>query len=406
MADFPLSVGLLTGAQDPHYSHGLALALAARGVSVDFIGSDDLDGPALRRAPQIRFLNLRGSQRRDAGAVQKLRRVMRYYVRLANYAMVATPGVLHILWNNKFELLDRTVLMLYYRMCGRRIVLTAHNVNQRRRDGGDSLANRLTLKIQYRLCDHIFVHTDKMKRELVEEYGTSASRISVIPYGINNMVPAGTIEAGEAKARLGISPTDRTLLFYGQIGPYKGIDLLADAFETLARSDASYRLIIAGRPKPGTEASWREVQARLQPLVDQRRVVLDIRHIPDEDTERYFMAADLLVLPYRDIFQSGVLFLGYRYGLPVVATDVGSFREDVVEGRTGFLCPPENASELASAIDRYFASELFQALPVKRPEIRRIAEASHSWDTVAALTCETYAHVLGGHCSERAAVTT
>jgi glycosyltransferase involved in cell wall biosynthesis len=118
------------------------------------------------------------------------------------------------------------------------------------------------------------------------------------------------------------------------------------------------------------------------------------------------MAADLLVLPYRDIFQSGVLFLGYRYGLPVVATDVGSFREDVVEGRTGFLCPPENASELASAIDRYFASELFQALPVKRPEIRRIAEASHSWDTVAALTCETYAHVLGGHCSERAAVTT
>jgi glycosyltransferase involved in cell wall biosynthesis len=360
----------------------------------------------LRSAPKIRFLNFRGSQRRDAGALEKFRRVVRYYARLANYAMVATPGVLHILWNNKFELLDRTVLMLYYRMCGRRIVLTAHNVNQRRRDGGDSLANRLTLKIQYRLCDHIFVHTDKMKRELVDEYGTSASRISVIPYGINNMVPAGTIEAPEAKARLDISRENRTLLFYGQIGPYKGIDLLADAFDRLASSNASYRLIIAGRPKPGAETSWRDVQARLQPLVDDGRVILDIRHIPDEDTERYFMAADLLVLPYRDIFQSGVLFLGYRYGLPVVATDVGSFRQDIVEGRTGFLCPPENANALAGAIDRYFESELFHALPTRREEIRRLAEVSHSWETVAALTCDTYAHVLGDTNSDRAAVTT
>jgi glycosyltransferase involved in cell wall biosynthesis len=406
MADSPLSVGLLTGAQDPHYSHGLALALAARGVSVDFVGSDDLDAPALRREPKIRFLNFRGSQQRDVGALQKLRRVLTYYVRLANYSMVATPGVLHILWNNKFELLDRTALMLFYRMCGRRIVLTAHNINQRRRDGGDSVSNRLTLKIQYRLCDHIFVHTDKMKRELVEEYGTSGSRISVIPYGINNMVPAGTIDAAAAKARLGVSPTDRTLLFYGQIGPYKGVDLLAGAFETLATSDGRYRLIIAGRPKPGADASWREVQARLQPLADARRVILDIRHIPDEDTQRYFMAADVLVLPYRDIFQSGVLFLGYRYGLPVVATDVGSFRQDIVEGRTGFLCPPENANELASAIARYFDSELFQSLPTRREEIRRIAEASHSWDTVAALTCDTYAQVLGRNYSERAAFTT
>jgi glycosyltransferase involved in cell wall biosynthesis len=85
---------------------------------------------------------------------------------------------------------------------------------------------------------------------------------------------------------------------------------------------------------------------------------------------------------------------------------VGSFRQDIVEGRMGFLCPSENANALASAIARYFDSELFQALPIRREEIRRLAEASHSWDTVAALTCDTYAQVLGDNYSERTALTT
>jgi D-inositol-3-phosphate glycosyltransferase len=406
MADTRLRIGLLTGAQDLHYAHGLALALAARGVALDFIGCDELDSPALRACPQIQFLNFRGSQQRNVSAIEKLQRVAAYYARLVKYAAVATPRVFHILWNNKFELLDRTVLMLYYRMCGRRVILTAHNVNRRRRDGTDTLANRLTLKIQYRLCDHIFVHTEKMKRELVDDYGTAENRVSVIPYGINNIVPSGSVSCADAKAHLGISPEDRTLLFFGHIGPYKGTDLLVSAFELLTARRGRYRLIIAGRPKPGAPQYWLDLQSRLQPFVDDGRVILDIRHIADEDTEQYFMAADVLVLPYRHIFQSGVLFLGYRYGLPVVATDVGSFREDIVEGRTGFLCPPENARELASAIDRYFDSDLFHELPRRREEIRRLAEASHSWDTVAALTCDTYAHVLGDPSSERAPVTT
>ncbi len=69
-----------------------------------------------------------------------------------------------------------------------------------------------------------------------------------------------------------------------------------------------------------------------------------------------------MVLPYKEIFQSGVLFLAYPFGLPVVATDVGSFREEIVEGSTGFLCKPGDPAELAKAVETYFASDLYKNL--------------------------------------------
>ena len=72
--------------------------------------------------------------------------------------------------------------MLYYRLLGKRIVLTAHNVNAGKRDANDSLRNRLSLKIQYRLSDHIFVHTDEMKSELFSHFTVAAGKVSVIPF--------------------------------------------------------------------------------------------------------------------------------------------------------------------------------------------------------------------------------
>ncbi len=94
--------------------------------------------------------------------------------------------------------------MLFYRLLGKRIVLTVHNVNAGRRDSKDTPLNRLTLRIQYRLADHIFVHTEKMKLELIEEFGVQGHRVTVIPFGINNAVPNTRLTPSEARQRLGI----------------------------------------------------------------------------------------------------------------------------------------------------------------------------------------------------------
>ncbi len=264
-----MPIALLTGGGDQPYAFGLATALIASGVGLDIIAGDELDSPQFHRAPGVRFLNLRGDQRPDARLGTKLARVLRYYARLLRYAATAHPRVFHILWNNKFDVIDRTALMLYYRLLGKRIVLTVHNVNAGRRDASDTALNRFTLRFQYRFADHLFVHTDKMKTELVDAFGVRPSAVTVIPFGINNAVPNTSLTPAQAKQHLGIASNEKTLLFFGNIAPYKGLEYLATAFQQLLAESADYRLIIAGRPK-GSEAYWKTIQPHLTGIAHDR----------------------------------------------------------------------------------------------------------------------------------------
>ena len=390
-----IEMGLLTGCQDRPYAFGLAMALVAQGVGVDVIGGDEIDSPELHVTPNLRFLNFRGDQHAKASVAKKLSNLALYYGRLMRYAARSTPKLLHILWNNKIEWFDRTILMLYYKALGKRVALTAHNVNQARRDAKDSPLNRLTLKIQYRLCDHIFVHTQKMKDELCQDFGVAEKAVTVIRHPINNAFPDTELTPIEAKRRLGLREDEKTVLFFGRIRPYKGIEHLLAAFRPLAAAHSNYRLIIAGEPKKGSEEYREEIEQIVQRDFEPGRIVLRIQFIPDEEMEIYLKGADVLVLPYKEIFQSGVLFLAYSFGLPVVATDVGSFREEIVEGSTGFLCQPGDPAELAKAIEKYFTSDLYRNLKVRRQELKDYADANHSWNAVADLTRNAYAQMLG-----------
>src|SRR5271166_6002747 len=195
-------VAVLTGGGDRPYALGFAATLVSQGVPFDFVASDELDDPELHRSPLVHFLNLRKEMRSNVSGVRKVVRVLLYYWRLLLYAASAKPKLLHILWNNKFAVLDRTLLMLYYRAFGKRIVLTAHNVNAAQRDGNDSFVNGLTLRIQYLLADHIFVHTEQMRQALRTGFGITAAKVSVIPFGINSTVPNTALTSKEARQRL------------------------------------------------------------------------------------------------------------------------------------------------------------------------------------------------------------
>lgn len=389
-----IAVALLTGGADRPYALGLARELSSRGVALDFIGSDELDSPVFHVAPNVKFLNLRGDQRHDVNLARKVSRVLRYYARLILYAATAKPRIFHILWNNKFETFDRTVLMLYYRLLGKTIVLTAHNVNAGVRDSKDSLLNRFTLRIQYRLTAHIFVHTEKMKSELIREYGMLENRVTVIPFGVNNAVRHSSLTPNEAKQQLGIRSSERTILFFGNIKPYKGLECLAEAFQQILSRDRDYRMIIAGRAEEG-DKYWSAIKGALNDQIVKGTVLLRAEYIPDDETEIYFKAADVLALPYKYIYESGVLFLGFSFGLPAVVADVGSLREEIREGETGFVFRPEDPVDLASAIERYFASDLYANLSSRRQAVRRRVAEQHSWDTVGDMTVRVYAKLLG-----------
>jgi len=284
--------------------------------------------------------------------------------------------------------------MLYYRLFGKRIIFTAHNVNMRKRDGRDSWLNRLTLGIQYRLCRQILVHTPAMKDELIADFKIPSQRVTVIPFGVNNTCPSSALGRQEARERLGLGLTEKVLLFFGQIAPYKGLEYLVSAFSELAKQDPDYRLLIAGKVKKGYSAYWSDIQSRINANEIHRRVLTRIEHIPDTEVERYFKAADVVVIPYVEIFQSGVPFLSYSFGLPVIATDVGSLRDDIVEGETGFLCRPKDPADLARTIETYFSSDLYQDLEARRRRIQASANDRYSWSRVGEILDAVYRKVL------------
>jgi D-inositol-3-phosphate glycosyltransferase len=168
---------------------------------------------------------------------------------------------------------------------------------------------------------------------------------------------------------------------------------LVEAFDRVAGQEPSARLIIAGLPKDCWDY-WKKIQATLQARSWRDRLIQKIEYIPDRDIELYFKAADVSVLPYVHIFQSGIFFLAYSFGLPVIATDVGSLREDIIEGETGFVCEPQNASDLARAIQKYFQSDLYHHPESRRHEILRLANKKHSWSEVASITTAVYQELL------------
>jgi glycosyltransferase involved in cell wall biosynthesis len=234
-----------------------------------------------------------------------------------------------------------------------------------------------------------------MKAELTDDFGVSEHAVTVIPFGINDSMPSTNLTRGEARQRLGLQEDDRTILFFGNVRPYKGLEYLVEAFNLLG--DDHYRLIIAGEPKKDTAVYMRQIEDAIERAGSRSRIIEKLEFVADDQAELYFKASDVAVLPYTVVFQSGVLFTAYSYGLPVIATDVGSLSEDIAPGETGLLCRARDAEDLARAIREYFESDLYRTLDSRRQGIRNYALARHSWDEVGELTRKVYADLLAAN---------
>ena len=151
------------------------------------------------KSKNVVYYNLRGDQKSDAPMKEKIVRVLRYYFKLMKYAAETESQLFHIQWLNKFTYFDRTLLNIYYKVLGKKLVFTAHDINYRKLVGSDTLMNSLSLKFMYKIVDHIIVHTDKMKLELVKNYHVREGKISVIPFGINEVMPKTDLTSGQAK---------------------------------------------------------------------------------------------------------------------------------------------------------------------------------------------------------------
>src|ERR1700721_2215116 len=142
-----MEVGLFTGGRDRPYAVGLVKALMSQGICLHVAGGDELECPEIQASSRLELINLHGRQCPNSSHFCKALRVLSYYGQLIPYAAVAKPKIFHTLWNGKFEYFDRTLLVLYFKLLGKKVAFTAHNVNAGKRDSNDSLVNLLTFRL-------------------------------------------------------------------------------------------------------------------------------------------------------------------------------------------------------------------------------------------------------------------
>jgi glycosyltransferase involved in cell wall biosynthesis len=301
------------------------------------------------------------------------------------WLLVSRPDVVHFQWLADADR-DRA-FMRALRALGVPVVLTAHDVLSLERDSEAERAARGRL---YRAADRVVAHSETDRQRLVEIYGLGRDAAAVVPHGAYDFRfgRPGTIGRDEARQQLGIPIGRKVLLFFGLIKRYKGLKYLLSAFDRIERSRDDTMLWIVGDIARGDAEDFRSESDRLARLAGRERVRTRIGYVPVEDIPTYFAAADLVVLPYSETSQSGVLLSAYGAGKPVVVTDVGSLAETVEEGKTGVVVPARDPEAIARAALGLLAD------PARLEEMgqraRQLAQSSYSWYAVARRTVEVY----------------
>jgi glycosyltransferase involved in cell wall biosynthesis len=278
------------------------------------------------------------------------------WIRLLRALKAARADLIHITGVHETS----PVVCLVGRMLGKPVVYTVHDPEAH---PGVPLAIRIADWLTARLASALIVLTVR-GRTALESKGIQSERVHLIPHPIYSVL----------RRRRGTKPrSEKMALYFGRLEPYKGLDVLANAFGLVRRELKGWRLMIAGGGTPPAS------------LIDAPTTEIELlnRYLPDEEVATLMERARFVVLPYTSATQSGVIAMAYAFGRPVIASDVGGLGEMVVQGKTGVLVPPRDERALAAAM-RWLAGDSrrlsrmrrnIAALSRGRWNPRRIAQA-------------------------------
>jgi D-inositol-3-phosphate glycosyltransferase len=366
----------------PLYDANLCHCLAARGHEVTLATSEFLFEPVsplegyaveyafFRHVPLKRWRFARQALKAGAYPFDM--------ARWSSKTSPARPDVVHVQWS----LLPPLDARIYARLrrAGARIVHTAHDVEPL----AGTTWTAAGFSRLYRQADAVIVHAEEGRRRLVEGHGVTASRVYIVPMGGPGAYAPEPLARDEARKQLGLPADGPYLLFFGLIKQHKGLDVLLDALAVARRERPELRLLVAGEPM----GSWRPYARRIESLGLDGSVDLRLGYIPNDRTHLFFGAADVVVLPYREIFQSGVALAAYGFERAVVATRVGGLPELVDDDVTGFLTPAGDPDALARALLRALADPA--ALARMGAAGASLVRERHNWERIAALHEEIY----------------
>ncbi|MFZ9612706.1 MAG: glycosyltransferase [Crocinitomicaceae bacterium] len=245
-------------------------------------------------------------------------------------------------------------------------IAVIHNLIPHEKRFFDHAFNRYFL----RAYDGFVVLSDAVKTDVLSVYPEAKTILlkhpSYLQYGkrMNRM---------EACEKLGLDSAKQTVLFFGLIRDYKGLDILLKAFSEL---DASFQLVIAGEVYGD-----RKLYTELIAASKNTQIYFHDRFIPSEEVAVYFSAADLCVLPYKSATQSGIKALCDAFQVPVLVSRVGGLSEEIIAGETGFVIAEMSALSIAQQIKQITTSnslsKVQKNLQLQAPSIE------NEWDEFA-----------------------
>jgi glycosyltransferase involved in cell wall biosynthesis len=347
-------------AYTPPYDRALCAALARAGADVELVTAPFPHG----EVPAARGFTVREDFYRHApvGRGRRWARLITHVPDMLRASRIAAD-VVHFQWL-AVQAIDQHLLRAFERPR----VLTAHDVLPREPLPGQREAQRQL----YERMDAIVVHSEHGRARLIGEVGIDAAKIHVIAHGVLR-------PAGDAPLPPELPEYDGTVvLCFGLVRPYKGIDVLLEAWRGIEDAE----LWVVGAARMDTAA----LHAAAPPGV---RFVE--RFVSEGEAAALFRRADLAVLPYREIDQSGVLFTALGFGVPLVLSDVGGF-PDIARAGAAVLVPPGDAQGLHDALAALLDDPARRALLATAA--LRLAGEAYDWDTIARAHLELYESLL------------
>ncbi len=292
----------------------------------------------------------------------------------------ASGPIIHAQWWTYVLAPMYVSVMLVGKLRRKKIVVTVHNVELHEKNRLIPLANKMVFK----LANGFIVHTSTGKQLLGKKYRISADKIRVIPHGI--LIPGdGTIPSRtSARAKLKLGDGTKAILFFGAIRPYKGLLTLLEALTKL--KSENYRLIIAGQPWkiPGQDRNDWQTFIDNHDLADKLSLHLDF--IPDNEVAGYFVAADLVVLPYTFFnAQSGVGSVALPFGKPLLVSDLEGLEDIVASPESIFKAG--DSDDLATKLQAILSDD---KLRQKLANDSQTKAKEFGWDNIAKQTIDFY----------------
>lgn len=292
------------------------------------------------------------------------------------------PDIIHFQWSN-IILFDAVIFRILH-IFKIPFVYTVHNIIPHQQ----KWHHQLTYNFLYKQIPYFIVHSQLNKKELSEKFRIIFERIEVIPHGnFNTFIKHPEMTQMESRNSLRLPHAEYIILFFGAILKYKGLIYLIRAFSQI-HQQIKAKLLIVGKPVEG----YQECENEIKKLGLTDKIITRLEFVSNDDLELYFNSSDIVVLPYVEISQSGVVFTAFSFGKPVIATTVGSLPETILPGVNGHLVPPQNSDELGRVILKCLENP--QHLVEMSRQTKDISNREYNWIRIAGRTKTFYQTVI------------